>query len=56
MVDDVRQRQQQSAPGTMEQDIQEAITAMRAGDQRPTGSGSCSNAEEEVRGSSSDME
>jgi prevent-host-death family protein len=36
MVDEVRQRQSDVAPEVIEQDIQDAIRAVRAGDQRPT--------------------
>jgi hypothetical protein len=35
MVDEVRQRQQDVAPEVIEQDIQDAICAIRAADQRP---------------------
>jgi prevent-host-death family protein len=36
MVDEVRQRPQAVAPEVIEQDIQEAIRTVRAGDRRPT--------------------
>jgi prevent-host-death family protein len=36
MVDEVRQRQQEGVQEVIEQDIQDTIDAIRAGDQRPT--------------------
>ena len=36
MVDEVRQRQEDVAPEVIDQDIQDAIHAIRGGDQRPT--------------------